>query len=161
VDDRLAPYAELPEQRFAPGDVLFEEGGRSGRVFVLVEGTVEVYRGDVLVTSLSEPGAFLGEMAALLGTAHSARVVASQPTRAFVVDDAAGAIAERPALALAIARLLARRLHAMTTYLVDIKNQYADQPGHLGMMHEVLSGLMNVRPNRVEPGSARHDVPDC
>lgn len=161
MDDGLAAYGGLPERVFAPGDVLIEEGGRSGELFVLVEGTVDVYRGKVLVTSLSDPGAFLGEMAALMGTAHSAAVVASTPARVLVVDDAATAFAAHPELAVAVARLLARRLHAMTTYLVDVQVQYADQPGHLGLMHEVLSGLMSARPSGVTPGSAREDVPDC
>jgi CRP/FNR family transcriptional regulator, cyclic AMP receptor protein len=160
MDDVLALCSDLPARTFAPGEVLLAEGASGAAMFILVVGRVEVRKASVTVTSVSEPGAFLGEMAALLGTPASADVVAVAPTEVLVVEDAAASIADDPQLTLAIARLLARRLQAVTSYLGDLKRQYADLDGHLSMMDTVLSELTSMRPHDVEAGSERDDVPD-
>jgi CRP/FNR family cyclic AMP-dependent transcriptional regulator len=158
VDDILALCADLPERVFSSGAVLLAEGSRTGEIHVLVEGTVGIEVGGVLVKRVSEPGAFLGEMSALLGTTHSARVVALTESRTKVMP-AAQATAN-PELLLGMARLLAARLHAMTGYLADLRTQYADSDTHLALMADVLSELTSARPVSVTPGSARPDQPD-
>jgi CRP/FNR family cyclic AMP-dependent transcriptional regulator len=158
MDDILALCAGLPEREFAAGVDLLSQGSRSGRIFVLTQGAVGIEVGGVLIKQVSEAGAFLGEISALLGTTHSARVFALEPTRAH--EFAAEEITSNPALLLGMARLLAARLNAMTGYLVDLRRQYADDPGHLGLMAEVLSELTAARPVVIAPGSAREDVPD-
>lgn len=159
-DDVLSLRDELPTRTFAPGEVLLAEGAAGSVMYVLLSGRVEIRKGDVVVTSVSEPGSFLGEMAALLETPYSAEVVAATPTQVLVVEDASATVAANPDLALQIARLLARRLQAVTSYLGDLKRQYADADGHLAMMDQVLSELVSMRPTGAEPGSDRSDVPD-
>jgi CRP-like cAMP-binding protein len=149
---------DLPAREFPAGSEVLAEGTRSGVVHVLTAGTVGVEVGGVVVKRISEPGAFLGEIAALLDVPHSARVVAVTDCRTRVM--AADSIGENPAVLLAIARLLAARLNAMTGYLVDLRNQYADDGTHLGLMAEVLSELTSVRPTGFVGGSDRTDVPD-
>jgi hypothetical protein len=39
--------SDLPEQTFASGDTLFTEGERSGRLYILAAGEVEVRKGNV------------------------------------------------------------------------------------------------------------------
>ena len=56
--------------------------------------------------------------------------------------------------------MLARRLSAVTAYLVDIKRQYADTNTHLAMMDQVLGKLIAVHPGAIKTGSERSDVPD-
>jgi hypothetical protein len=63
-------------------------------------------------------------------------------------------------LPLALARLLAARLHVMTTYLADIKQQYADHEGGLGMVDVVLGSLMRSSGNRSALGSERDPDPE-
>ena len=41
-------------------------------------------------------------------------------------------------MALHTARILARRLHAATAYLADVKTQFADQKNHFAMMDRIL-----------------------
>ncbi|MFO7961389.1 MAG: Crp/Fnr family transcriptional regulator [Nitriliruptoraceae bacterium] len=160
MDDVLALCSGLPSRTFDAGEVLLAEGAPPTTMFVLVTGRVEVRKGQVTVTSVSDPGSFLGEMAALLGTATSADVVAVTPTEVLVLEDPAAAVADDPQLTLAIARLLARRLQAVTSYLGDLRRQYADLDGHLSMMDTVLSELTSMRPREIEAGSERDDVPD-
>lgn len=160
MDDVLALFDGLPRQTFAPGEVLLAEGTPAGAMYVLVDGRAEVRKGGMAVTLVTERGSFLGEMAILLDEPHSADVVALDATEVVVLEDAATAIATSPELTAAIARLLARRLAAVTNYLGDLKRQYADAEGHLTMMDQVLSELMTVRPTAVEPGSERGDQPE-
>jgi hypothetical protein len=63
-------------------------------------------------------------------------------------------------LTYAIAQLLARRLTALTAYLVDIKRQYADSNSHLALMDQVLGNLIATHPSAANLGSERSDVPD-
>jgi len=53
-----------------------------------------------------------------------------------------------PAISVHVARLLARRLNAVTTYLVDLKRQYEDRDDHLGMVDEVLESLLQLQTKR-------------
>jgi CRP-like cAMP-binding protein len=154
----LALCADLPERRFEAGEELFPYGALSGTIFVLTAGVVAIEAAGVLVKRVSEPGAFLGEISALLGTTHSARVYAVEPTRTHELD--VEQITSNPVLLLAVARLLAARVHAMTDYLVDVQRQYGDSAGHLALMSEVLSELSGGARVTITPGSAREDVPD-
>ena len=158
MDDVLALCADLPISQFAPGDSLMTEGSTSGVIHVLEAGTVGIEIGGILVKRVSEPGSFLGEISALLGTAHSARVYAITECRTRTM--LAAAATGNPDLLLGMARLLAARLQAMTGYLSDLRHQYADSETHLGVMTEVLSELSAVRPGGLPLGSDRPDQPD-
>lgn len=102
------------------GTVLLEESSWSGQLYVLAEGSVDILRGNVLVASISEPGAILGEMSMLLGTAHTATVRASSKCVVYLFEDAAAYVLANPEFAFEIARLLAQRLNQATSYIVDL-----------------------------------------
>jgi CRP/FNR family cyclic AMP-dependent transcriptional regulator len=160
MNDAIAMCSNLPEIRVAKGDTLIEEAVRTDRLYVLKTGGFEVVRNGVRVVLITEPGAFLGEISAVLGSAPTASVVAVQDSMVHVVDGASAAVRSRPELTYAIAQLLARRLSAVTAYLVDIKRQYADTNTHLALMDQVLGNLIAMHPGTTEPGSERSDVPD-
>lgn len=71
---------EVPEESFAPGDVLIRQGDQDSDVYVVVSGRFSVTRldADGLTELIREvgPGQVLGEAAALSGEARSATVVA-------------------------------------------------------------------------------------
>jgi CRP/FNR family cyclic AMP-dependent transcriptional regulator len=161
MNDVLAICSNLPEMHVAKGDSLIEEAVRTDRLYVLKTGAFEVVRSGVRVVLITEPGAFMGEISAVLGSAPTASVVAMQDSTVHVVDDASTAVQKRPELTYAIAQILARRLSALTAYLVDIKRQYADSNTHLAVMDQVLDSLIAVHPSAaVKPGSERSDVPN-
>lgn len=132
----------MPEEVFEPGAVLIPEGPSLDRMFILVRGEVEVRRGEVSVAEVQEPGAIFGEMAALLGIGHSATVRAVTQTTVHRIDDAGSFLQHHQEIAFHVARILARRLFDATTYLADIKRQFAHQSDHLGMVDEVLDALV-------------------
>jgi hypothetical protein len=79
VKSVLDHCAGLNERRFEAGDSILAEGSVTGTLFVLIDGAIEVRKGDVAVATVREPGALFGEMAVLLGTPHTASVVAVEP----------------------------------------------------------------------------------
>jgi CRP-like cAMP-binding protein len=139
----LDSCAGAPRTEFAPGTVLIAEGETSGRLFVLAEGCVEVLRGDTQVALVGEAGSIFGEMSVLLNRPHTATVRAASPVRVFVFEDAASFLKSHPDIAFSLSRLLAERLSAATTYLVDLKRQFDGQGNHLGMVGEVLETLIH------------------
>jgi len=160
MNDVLAMCSDLPQMSLSKGDNLIEEAVSTDRLYVLKTGAFEIVRNGVRVVVIDEPGAFLGEISVVLGTAPMASVVAVQDSTVHVVDQASAIVQSRPELTYAIAQLLARRLAAVTTYLVDIKRQYADSNTHLALMDQVLGSLIAMHPGAIEPGSERSDVPD-
>lgn len=141
----------------AAGAVLLAEGTKSGRVYVLEEGTLEVARGETQVALVSERGSIFGEMSLLLDSPHTASVRAATPVVVYEFSDGAAFLKSDPETTLVIARLLAQRLQAATTYLVDLKRQYAGHGNHLAMVSDVLASLINQRPGEFLAGSERQD----
>ena len=160
MNDVLAMCSDLPELNLARSDVLIEEGVRTDRLYILKSGVFEVVRNGVRVVMIGEPGSFMGEISVVLGSAPTASVVAVRDSTVYVVENASSVVRRRTEFTYAIARLLARRLSALTVYLVDIKRQYADTDSHLMLMDEVLANLIAMQSTDFEPGSQRNDVPD-
>ena len=164
--DALALCRDLPLLSVPAGETLMQENVRSERLYVLVDGAFDVVRNGVRVVQIAEPGAFIGEISAVLGSAPSASVVALRDSRVHIVDQASQAVERNPALTLAIAQLLARRLQALTAYLVDIKRQYDGSDSHLALMDQVLANLIALQPgmgvatgDAAKGGSERGDMP--
>jgi CRP/FNR family transcriptional regulator, cyclic AMP receptor protein len=158
TSDVLALSADLPDRQLAPGEVLFQQGdsARSG-VAILVSGVLGVELREASLPEVNVPGAFVGEVGALLGTPRSASIVARGPATVRIVGDPEAFFATHPELALELARQLAGRLHRLTAYLDDLREQYADQDGHLTMVDSVLGRLASRAPVDIEPGSDRSD----
>jgi CRP-like cAMP-binding protein len=145
----------LPE-----GAVLLQQGIKSGKLLILAEGRVEVRRGETLVAVIDEPGSIFGEMSALLDVPHTASVVAATAVTVYAFDDANAYLRSDPEISLTVARVLAQRLNTVTTYLVDIKRQYASHSNHLGMVSEVLASLVYQQRTAFTPGSDRQPDPN-
>jgi CRP/FNR family transcriptional regulator, cyclic AMP receptor protein len=141
------------------GALVIREGQTTGHLYVLVEGRLEVVKGDTVVASVGEPGAIFGEMSVLLHQPHTATVRAAIPSTIYEFSDAASFLRAQPAVALLIARLLAQRLNVATTYLADIKRQYAGHGNHLEMVGDVLESMINLPQTIVSPGSDRQFDP--
>ena len=137
---------------YPSGTILLSEGDTSGRLYVLAEGAVEVLRGDTQVALIKGAGSIFGEMSVLLGRPHTATVRAASPVSAYVFEDAESFLRSHPEIAFFLGRLLAERLNAATTYLVDIKRQFEGHGNHLGMVGEVLETLIHQQHEEFMPG---------
>ena len=134
---------------------MVRQGEPGGRLLVLISGTVVVSRDGVAVARTDRPGAVFGEMAVALGRPATATVTCETDAVFAVADDAEEFLAAHPDAAMDIVRMMAARLDAMTQYLVDVKNQYADRGDHLGMVDTVLDALSHHQATPARPGSAR------
>ena len=146
-------------QNVPAGSLVVQEGGRTGHLYVLIEGRIEVIKGDTVVAAITEPGAVLGEMSVLLDQPHTATVRAAVDSAIYEIDDAASFLRQQPGVALLIAGMLAQRLNAANTYLADLKRQYAGHGTHLGMVGDLLQSMINLSPTKVSPGSYRQSDP--
>lgn len=151
----LASQSEHPLRAFEKGTVLIEEGPGTGRLYVLESGEIEIVKGDVVVARISEPGAIFGEISALLDLGHSATVRSASPVSVYEIIDAVQFLEESPAMMANVAKLLARRLVDATTYLTDLKQQYADREDHFAMVDQVLEALVNQQDAQLSPSAPR------
>ena len=127
-----------------------EQDAPSGPLLVLVDGEVEILRDNVRVGKISAPGAVFGEMSVLLGSAHTATVRALKPCRFAVIENPRQFLAGSADASLHVAGLLAKRLDALSKYLVNVKQQYEGHD-HLGMVDDVLETLMHRQPRPPSP----------
>lgn len=146
---------DIPLQPVAGGTVLLTEGQSTGRVYVLAQGRIEVLRGDTQVAVLDEPGSLVGEMSVLLGIPHTATARALGDAKVHVIQNGKAFFSANPQVSWLVAQLLANRLNAATTYLVDLKRQYASHGDHLEMVGEVLESLIHQQERDFRRGSDR------
>ena len=155
TDPLLAAAADLPEETIPAGTAFIEEGTDPGRLLVLVSGEVVVERDGVPFARIDRPGAIFGEMAAVLRQPATATARAATEIVVHVADDPEAFLTERPGAALAVLRVTAGRLDRMTQYLVDVKAQFAEEEGHLGMVGSILDTLVHHQGAPARTGSAR------
>jgi CRP/FNR family cyclic AMP-dependent transcriptional regulator len=155
MDNLLECCADLPQITVAAGSCVVLQGKRVASLFLLVDGDVSVERDGVEIASFKTPGSIFGEVASLLDRPAVITARAKVDTVFLVAEDGPAFLAERPDVTIQVARVLAARLDGLSGYLDDVKHQYGDDDGHLGMLHEVMGTLMHDKPSPVNPGSVR------
>lgn len=155
----LDSCAGLPQRMFRAGEILLEEGKQSGRLYILASGSVEVVKSDLQIATVDVPGAFFGEVSVLLDLPHMATVRALTDATLYETTDPREFLHSTPEITYTLAALLAKRLHSVTTYLVDLKHQFEDHQNHLSMVDEVLETLVHHQAAPSTPGSDRHPDP--
>ena len=108
MDELLTLADNYPRRTVDVGEVLLADGQPVGTLFVLLEGGLRVEKGGQLITTVTEPGACVGEMSLLLGIPATADVVASEASTLAVIDNAPVMLEQEAGLPLALARLLGR-----------------------------------------------------
>ena len=156
----LSALREHPVREFATGETVLTQGERTGMLFILIEGAVEVMKDDVTVASAAEPGAIFGDLSALLDLPHTAAVRTVRASRFHVVANPRTFLEQNPGVCLHLCELLARRLDSVNKYLVDVKHQFAGHD-HLGLVDDVLDTLMHRHPRpRIRPRESTVSDPE-
>ncbi len=110
--------AAAREESFAPGATIFREGDPAERLYIILDGTVEVWKdyGDEQRDRLASHGVghLFGEMAVVDDLPRSATVVAPGAVRLLSVsrDDFRGIVASNGAIALSITRSVSAMVRA-------------------------------------------------
>ncbi len=145
----------LPEVSVEPGEVLLAEGTKSGLIFILIEGEVDILKKDFRIGKLDQPGSLIGEISALLDIPHIASVVAKSSSRLYKIENQSDFLKSNTEFTYPLAVLLAKKLNTITNYLADIREQYNDRGDHLGMVDQILEELINQQDEEQQPGSDR------
>ena len=109
------------ERSYDAGEVIEKEGGSAVAFYLITRGSVEVRKGEKLVTKLGR-GQFFGEMALIDKQPRSATVVSAESgTKALVMPlwNFKGAIENDPKIAMGVMKELARRLRETTNALTE------------------------------------------
>ena len=146
TDSWLAYIAGLVSHHYYPaGTVICREGDPGTTFFIIETGTVEISKlldGEISrVLTRQGPGEFFGELALVIDIPRAATVVAIEDTTLLEIskDDFNAYLAHNPAMAAAIMRAVAMRLHdADQRSLAELrrKNQELAQ-AYADLTHEV------------------------
>lgn len=105
-------FAHSPNvDTFDEGETIFAEGSAAECMWVVLEGTVDIYVGDKLL-DISGPGDLLGEMAIIDSRPRSATAVARTPARLARLNEGAflEMVGDTPFFALHVMRVLVTRM---------------------------------------------------
>jgi len=99
------------ERSFDVGKVIEQEGDKGVSFYLIIDGSVDVKKGDKSIAKLSK-GQFFGELSLLDKQPRSASIVALEPTRCLIMTawTWSGFLETQPKLAVPVMRELARRL---------------------------------------------------
>ena len=102
--------------QLAPGDSLFREGERGEKMYVLLEGEMEILLGDFVLETVRQ-GALIGEMALIDDSPRTPSVVAKTPCRLAEIDRRRFhfLVQQTPHFATHVMKTLADRLRHMNT----------------------------------------------
>lgn len=115
---------------FGPGDMVFQQGDRGDRLYIVKRGVLEVLAtqadgGDAVPVAYLGVGEVLGELALLTGSPRSATVRSPEQAQLFTVDNAVfhDLMATLPAFSRNLCLVLAKRLEATTLRMPRASNK--------------------------------------
>jgi CRP/FNR family cyclic AMP-dependent transcriptional regulator len=123
-----------------PEDVIIQEGAVDSRIYILLNGVVDVRKDGKTLATIKRPGEVFGELAVVNDDRRSASVVAAKPTVCLAVDQKflqdVKPREEYPAFYAAlyefIARVTAGRLQATSRRLAEVEKELRDLKASLG-----------------------------
>lgn len=144
AQDILAACEGLPVTEYFAGETIIEEGSVGDLLYLLIEGQVEVVKGDTVVSRVAEPGAVFGEISALLERPTTASVKAASKARFYCLKSAGSTLVRHPVLALHTAQVLALRLANATEVLATVEQgDDKKDDGQFGIVDQVMDSLFD------------------
>jgi CRP/FNR family transcriptional regulator, cyclic AMP receptor protein len=125
--EALAQLAALAVERsFDRGDLVFREGDSDCGVVLVVEGAIELRKGETVVRLL-ERGSVQGQLFLEESEASEYAAVAVQDTQVLSLQhrDVLQALLDFPEFALAMVQDLARRNHQVVARVIELEDQLA------------------------------------
>ena len=106
------------QQRYSAGDIIFVEGEPGRKMYVVLEGEVNILVGDKLL-DVAGPGDLIGEMALIDSSSRSATAIARDDCVLVPVDESQflRMVDQTPIFALNVMKVLADRLRRVDSML--------------------------------------------
>ena len=124
-EESMPAYLVNPDiEEYEEGDVIIQEGNKDLDFFKLVRGKVAILKGGKKIAEITEPGEYLGEMAAISGEPRFASVVSmgrSAVTR-YPGDKLMELLEKYPDIARKMFRTLVTRLQKTDRLVVKLAN---------------------------------------
>jgi CRP/FNR family cyclic AMP-dependent transcriptional regulator len=109
---------ETDALRLSPDEFLFQEGEKGDKMYVLLEGEIDIFLGD-FVLETAAPGALIGEMALIDDTPRTANAIAKTPAKLAQIDRRRFhfLIQQTPHFATHVMKILADRLRHLNAVM--------------------------------------------
>jgi CRP/FNR family transcriptional regulator, cyclic AMP receptor protein len=117
--------ATMPLATYQPGETVLAAGTKTGRLLILIKGSVAVQKNGTVIAKVTEPGAVFGELSALLNQPHTADVRTLEASEFRVAQ--ADLLVEDPVVLLYVAAILAQRLNLANEALIELKSEVSRQ----------------------------------
>ena len=142
----------LPLATYKIGETVLASGSRTGRLLILKKGAVTIIKETINIAKVTEPGAVLGELSALLDQPHTADVHATETSQFYVAD--AALLVQDPIVLLYVAGVLAQRLVGANQALIELKGQLqaGQSRSMIGNTIEKIEGLLGPGANLAYAG---------
>lgn len=102
-------------KKYAPGDIIAEEGDNGTDLYVLIRGKIGVYKRQIKVAEIDQKGSIIGEIGVILGTQRTATIAALEETLVFnIPGNLEDLITEHPDVVKKILVNMADRLKKTT-----------------------------------------------
>lgn len=127
--ESLPAYLLNPDEMvFENGDVIIKEGNTDTNFFRLIQGCLEVVKGNDKIAEISQPDSYFGEMSALLGGRRTAtiRSVGKSIVKVFPGDKLMETLEGYPEIAKQVIRELVFRLDDTNKRFVEVINVKTD-----------------------------------
>jgi CRP-like cAMP-binding protein len=141
------------------GEVIFKEGDPGDRLYILVEGAVELKKkvegGETVLKTIDQPNDFFGEMTLIDGRPRSATAIAAKASKLMAVDGPTfeTMILSNGRFALKIIKVLSDRIRSSNERVGELTESSPRERFLLGMIDYAL----HVN-DRLSDGSFRIDV---
>lgn len=107
------------------GQVLIKEGDKDNRLFILESGTLEIRKGDKVITIMDTPASIIGEISVILEKPRTCSVVAKTDCQLSLVGNSINEIVESsPRMTKLIMNELAERLEQTTNKYNTIADRF-------------------------------------
>jgi len=126
IDLKTIEAENLPVKTIKAGEDLITQGSKTGMVYLLQYGKVEVLHNGQQLCTVSDPGAIFGELAVILKSNHQATVRAVSETTFLVVSDFEALAAKYPQVSWAVTQLLAKRLISTNEILTMARKRFEE-----------------------------------
>jgi CRP-like cAMP-binding protein len=138
------------EQIFENGDTIIKEGNTDTAFYKLIQGCLEVYKGQNLIAEISQTNTYFGEMSSLVGSRRSATIKSQGRSivKVFPGDKLGEVLDNYPDIAKQIINTLVLRLNESGNRLselmqnrIELERTYVNQlTSQVGTPGAVLSG---------------------
>src|SRR5262249_3636549 len=115
----------MPLATYQPGETVIAAGTKTGRLLILKKGAVTIRKNGTVIADVTEPGAVIGELSALLNQPHTADVQTLETSEFRVAQ--ADLLVEDPVVLLYVAAILAQRLNLANDTIIELKSELGRQ----------------------------------